>query len=136
VFSGYLFGLAAAMCYGSSLLVARQAFLHAPGASTAAGGCLAYTAATLFFSLILLKPSAWGDIKCLGPLARGRDQSGQVQLASAAAAVRTAAGYIWLASGRATAQPTDGRVGVCGSDGQRFRSATLGSGSVGMIGFV
>ena len=65
VVSGYLFGLAAAMCYGSSPLLARQAFLHAPGASTAAGGCLAYTAATLFFSVILLKPSAWGDIKCM-----------------------------------------------------------------------
>jgi drug/metabolite transporter (DMT)-like permease len=65
VFSGYSFGLAAAMCYGSSPLMARQAFLHAPGASTVAGGCLAYTAATLFFSLILLKPSAWGDIKRL-----------------------------------------------------------------------
>jgi drug/metabolite transporter (DMT)-like permease len=38
IFSGYLFGLAAAMCYGSSPLMARQAFLHAPGASTAAGG--------------------------------------------------------------------------------------------------
>jgi drug/metabolite transporter (DMT)-like permease len=63
VFSGYIFGLAAAMCYGSSPLMARQAFLHAPGASTAAGGCLAYTAATLFFSLILLKPGSWGDIK-------------------------------------------------------------------------
>jgi drug/metabolite transporter (DMT)-like permease len=63
VFSGYIFGLAAAMCYGSSPLMARQAFLHAPGASTAAGGCLAYMAATLFFSLILLKPGAWGDIK-------------------------------------------------------------------------
>ena len=65
VFSGYIFGLAAAMCYGSSPLMARQAFLHAPGASTAAGGCLAYTAATLFFSLILLKPNAWADIKCM-----------------------------------------------------------------------
>jgi uncharacterized membrane protein len=65
VFSGYVFGLAAAMCYGSSPLMARQAFLHAPGASTAAGGCLAYTAATLFFSLILLKPGAWRDIKCM-----------------------------------------------------------------------
>jgi drug/metabolite transporter (DMT)-like permease len=50
VFSGYVFGLAAAMCYGSSPLMARQAFLHAPGASTAAGGCLAYTAATLFLA--------------------------------------------------------------------------------------
>jgi drug/metabolite transporter (DMT)-like permease len=65
VFSGYIFGLAAAMCYGSSPLMVRQAFLHAPGTSTAAGGCLAYTAATLFFSLILIKPGAWGDIKCL-----------------------------------------------------------------------
>jgi drug/metabolite transporter (DMT)-like permease len=63
VFSGYIFGLGAAMCYGSSPLMARQAFLHAPGASTVAGGCLAYAAATLFFSLVLLKPGAWGDIK-------------------------------------------------------------------------
>jgi drug/metabolite transporter (DMT)-like permease len=63
VFPGYIFGLAAAMCYGSSPLMARQAFLHAPGASTAAGGCLAYTAAALFFSLILLKPGSWADIK-------------------------------------------------------------------------
>src|SRR5580704_1643621 len=63
VFSGYIFGLVAAMCYGSSPLMVRQAFLDAPGASTAAGGCLAYMAATLFFSLILLKPSAWADIK-------------------------------------------------------------------------
>jgi drug/metabolite transporter (DMT)-like permease len=65
VFSGYIFGLAAAMCYGSSPLMVRQAFLHAPGASTAAGGFLAYTAATLFFSPILLKPGSWGDIKCM-----------------------------------------------------------------------
>jgi drug/metabolite transporter (DMT)-like permease len=63
VFSGYLFGLAAAMCYGSSPLMARQAFLHAPGASSAAAGCLAYGAATLFFSLILLKPGSWRDIR-------------------------------------------------------------------------
>jgi drug/metabolite transporter (DMT)-like permease len=65
VFSGYIFGLAAAMCYGSSPLMARQAFLHSPGVSTAAGGCLAYTAAALFFSLILLKPGSWSDIKCM-----------------------------------------------------------------------
>jgi len=65
VFSGYIFGLAAAMCYGSSPLMARAAFLNAPGASTLAGGCLAYTAATLFFSLVLLKPGSWGDIKCM-----------------------------------------------------------------------
>jgi drug/metabolite transporter (DMT)-like permease len=63
VVSGYVFALGAAMCYGSSPLMAREAFLNAPGASTAAGGCLAYTAATLFFSLILLKPGSWGDIK-------------------------------------------------------------------------
>jgi drug/metabolite transporter (DMT)-like permease len=63
VFSGYLFGLGAAMCYGSSPLMAREAFLHAPGVSTAAGGCVAYAAATLFFLLILLKPGSWADIK-------------------------------------------------------------------------
>ena len=65
VFSGYIFGLGAAMCYGSSPLMARQAFLHAPDISTAAGGCLAYTAATLFFLLILLKPGSWADIKSI-----------------------------------------------------------------------
>jgi drug/metabolite transporter (DMT)-like permease len=63
IFTGYVFGLGAAMCYGSSPLMAREAFLHAPGASTAAGGLLAYTAATLFFSLILLKPGSWSDIR-------------------------------------------------------------------------
>src|SRR5438045_360489 len=63
VFLGYVFALGAAMCYGSSPLMARQAFLNAPEASTAAGGCLAYAAATLVFSLILLKPGSWGDIK-------------------------------------------------------------------------
>jgi drug/metabolite transporter (DMT)-like permease len=67
VFSGYIFGLAAAMCYGSSPLMARQAFLHAPGASAVAGGCLAYTAATLVFSLVLLNPGSWGDIKGMKP---------------------------------------------------------------------
>jgi drug/metabolite transporter (DMT)-like permease len=65
VFSGYIFGLGAAMCYGSSPLMARQAFLHAPDISTAAGGCLAYAAATLFFLLILLKPGSWADIKSM-----------------------------------------------------------------------
>jgi drug/metabolite transporter (DMT)-like permease len=63
VFSGYLFAFAAAACYGSSPLMARQAFLHAPGAGTVAGGCLAYAAATLVFSLALLKPGSWRDIK-------------------------------------------------------------------------
>jgi drug/metabolite transporter (DMT)-like permease len=65
VFSGYFFGLGAAMCYGSSPLMARQAFLLAPDISTTAGGCLAYTAATLFFLLILLKPGSWADIKSM-----------------------------------------------------------------------
>jgi drug/metabolite transporter (DMT)-like permease len=63
VLSGYVFGLAAAMCYGSSPLMARQAFLNAPGASAVAGGCVAYAAATLVFSLVLLKPGSWGDIR-------------------------------------------------------------------------
>jgi drug/metabolite transporter (DMT)-like permease len=63
VFSGYVFGLTAAICYGSSPLMVRQAFLQAPGAGTAAGGFLAYTAATLFFSLILFKPGSWDDVR-------------------------------------------------------------------------
>jgi len=61
--SGYLFALGAAVCYGSSPLMARQAFLAAPGAGTAAGGCLAYAAATLVFSLTLFKPGAWQDVR-------------------------------------------------------------------------
>ena len=65
VFSGTIFGLGAAMCYGSSPLMAREAFLYAPGISTAAGGCLAYAAATLFFLLILFKPGASADIKSM-----------------------------------------------------------------------
>src|SRR5690348_9050436 len=36
-FSGYIFALGAAMCYGGSPLMARQAFLDAPDISTAAG---------------------------------------------------------------------------------------------------
>ena len=63
VFSGYMFAFGAAACYGASPLMAREAFLHAPGASTVAGGCLAYAAATLVFSLALLKPGSWQDIK-------------------------------------------------------------------------
>jgi drug/metabolite transporter (DMT)-like permease len=65
VFSGTIFGLGAAMCYGSSPLMARQAFLDAPDISTAAGGCLAYTAATLFFLLILFKPGSSADVKSM-----------------------------------------------------------------------
>lgn len=60
---GYGCALGAAMCYGASPLMARVAFLDAPRAGTAAGGCLAYAAATLAFSLILFKPGAWRDIK-------------------------------------------------------------------------
>jgi drug/metabolite transporter (DMT)-like permease len=63
VVSGYALGLGAAICYGSSPLMAREAFLYAPGVSTAAGGCVAYAAATLFFSLVLLKPGSWRDIR-------------------------------------------------------------------------
>jgi drug/metabolite transporter (DMT)-like permease len=65
VFLGYIFGFAAAACYGSSPLLARQAFLNAPGVSTAAGGCIAYAAAMLVFSLALLKPGSWHDIKSM-----------------------------------------------------------------------
>jgi drug/metabolite transporter (DMT)-like permease len=65
VFQGYVFALSAAMCYGSSPLMARQAFLNAPDAGTAAAGCLAYAAATLLFSLILLKPGSWDDIRSM-----------------------------------------------------------------------
>jgi drug/metabolite transporter (DMT)-like permease len=63
VVSGYAFGLGAALCYGSSPLMARQTFLYAPDLSTAAGGCIAYAAATLFFLLILFKPGSWADIR-------------------------------------------------------------------------
>ena len=63
VFSGYILALGAAVCYGSSPLMAREAFLHAPGLSTAAGGCVAYAAATLFFLLIVFKPGSWADIR-------------------------------------------------------------------------
>ncbi|HEU5277185.1 MAG TPA: DMT family transporter [Xanthobacteraceae bacterium] len=67
VLSGYAFGAAAAMCYGTSPLMARQAFLHAPVASAVAGGCIAYGAATLVFVLVVLKPGSWRDIKGMKP---------------------------------------------------------------------
>jgi drug/metabolite transporter (DMT)-like permease len=63
IVAGYLCALGAAICYGGSPLMARQAFLNAPGLGTAAGGCIAYAAATLFFALILLKPGSWRDIR-------------------------------------------------------------------------
>lgn len=62
VVSGSVFALGAALGYGTSPLMAREAFLHAPGLGTAAGGCIAYASATLFFALVLFKPGAWGDI--------------------------------------------------------------------------
>jgi drug/metabolite transporter (DMT)-like permease len=65
IVAGYLFAFGAAVCYGSSPLMARQAFLSAPGSATAAAGCFAYAAATLFFSLVLLKPGSWADIKAM-----------------------------------------------------------------------
>ncbi|HEY1797562.1 MAG TPA: DMT family transporter [Stellaceae bacterium] len=63
VASGSVFALGAALGYGTSPLMAREAFLHAPGIGTAAGGCIAYASATVFFALILLKRGAWADIK-------------------------------------------------------------------------
>ena len=63
VVTGYFCALGAAICYGGSPLMARQAFLNAAGLGTAAGGCIAYAAATLFFALILLKPGSWRDIR-------------------------------------------------------------------------
>jgi drug/metabolite transporter (DMT)-like permease len=63
VVSGSVFALGAAIGYGTSPLMAREAFLHAPGLGTAAGGCIAYASATLLFALILFKPGALADIK-------------------------------------------------------------------------
>jgi drug/metabolite transporter (DMT)-like permease len=63
VVSGSVFALGAAIGYGTSPLMAREAFLHAPGLGTAAGGCIAYASATLLFALILLKPGACSDIR-------------------------------------------------------------------------
>jgi len=67
VFRGYGFAFVAAALYGSSPLLAREAFLHAPGIGTLASGCLAYAAATLVFSLALLKPGSWRDIRSTRP---------------------------------------------------------------------
>ena len=62
IVSGYIFALGGALGYGTSPLMAREAFLAAPGLGTAAGGCIAYASATLCFALILFKPSSWADI--------------------------------------------------------------------------
>ncbi|MBV9551953.1 MAG: DMT family transporter [Alphaproteobacteria bacterium] len=63
VLRGYVLAVGAALCYGVSPLMAREAFLRAPGTSPTAAGCIAYAAATLFFALILFKPGSWSDIK-------------------------------------------------------------------------
>ena len=60
--SGYLFALAAAFFYGASPLMARQGFLLAPTASTSAGGCVAYLAATAFFGLMLIHQPTWRSV--------------------------------------------------------------------------
>lgn len=65
VVSGYILALGAALCYGVSPLMAREAFLRSPGTGPTAAGCVAYAAATLFFALILLKPGSWTDIKSM-----------------------------------------------------------------------
>ncbi len=62
VFKGTILALGAAVFYGASPLLAREAFLHAPGISTTAAGCVAYTAALAVFALTLLKPGSWHDI--------------------------------------------------------------------------
>src|SRR5205823_3663246 len=94
IFSGYLFALGAAMCYGSSPLLARQAFLNAPGASIAAAGCLAYAAATLVFSLTLLKPGSWDDI-------RGMSRQNLPWFLSSAVLVAISQAFLRLACGSA-----------------------------------
>ena len=63
VAAGYILALGAALCYGASPLMARKAFLSAPGTGPTAAGCIAYAAATLFFALILFKPGSWRDIR-------------------------------------------------------------------------
>ena len=54
--TGYLYGLGAMIFYGTSPLLARQAFLLAPGVSTAAGGVVAYAGAVAAFALVLFNP--------------------------------------------------------------------------------
>jgi drug/metabolite transporter (DMT)-like permease len=60
--SGYAFGLGGALFYGLSPIMARQAFLYAPGSSTAAAGIIAYVGAMMAFGLFLLKPGAWRNV--------------------------------------------------------------------------
>lgn len=61
--SGYAFGLGAAVFYGTSPLMARQAFLAAPGISTNAAGVVAYLAALAVFAVVLgLAPARWSVV--------------------------------------------------------------------------
>jgi len=64
-FAGYLFSSCAAVAYGVSPLMVRLAFDRAPQASVLAGGVIAYAAATLVFSLLLLRPAVRRDISGL-----------------------------------------------------------------------
>src|SRR3954464_1415244 len=65
IVSGYIFALGGALGYGTSPLMAREAFLAAPNLGTAAGGCIAYASATLCFALILFKPRSWAEIRSI-----------------------------------------------------------------------
>ena len=61
-FAGYLFSSCAAIAYGISPLMVRLAFDSAPQASVIAGAVIAYAAATVVFSLALLRPAVRQDI--------------------------------------------------------------------------
>ena len=65
--AGYLFSSGAAIAYGVSPLMVRLAFDRAPQASVPAGGVIAYVAATLAFSLLLVRPAVRRDIRSLKP---------------------------------------------------------------------
>ena len=65
--AGYLFSSGAAIAYGVSPLMVRLAFDRAPQASVPAGGVIAYVAATLVFSLLLMRPAVRRDIRGLKP---------------------------------------------------------------------
>jgi len=61
-FAGYFFSSCAAIAYGISPLMVRLAFDNAPQASVLAGGVIAYAAATIVFSLLLLRSPVRRDI--------------------------------------------------------------------------
>jgi drug/metabolite transporter (DMT)-like permease len=65
VLRGTILAFGAAIFYGASPLLAREAFLNAPGISTSAAGCVAYTAALAVFALTLFKPGSWHDIRTM-----------------------------------------------------------------------